>query len=261
MGRPPTHDWPAMLKEYKGGQWDTVALFAAEKGINHQQMTREFRRLGFVARKQNAKLRKRQNKTQATGGRDDIGKGGKPAEHPGRHGKTPKRAICAARAKSKAGEPCARPAGWGTDHPGTGRCKFHGGRSTGPPPGTQNALKHGAYADLILEHLTPEERSIFEQVPADDGLMQELRIVRFKLLRLLQPMERQVAVGGPGGAEIVTLKVDEITRARGISLLVDSARKILKDLRESGQEDDGSLTALLEAIERSRKADEEHGGV
>ncbi len=27
---------------------------------------------------------------------------------------------------------CCLPAGWGTDHPGTGRCKLHGGRCTGP---------------------------------------------------------------------------------------------------------------------------------
>lgn len=28
---------------------------------------------------------------------------------------------------NRAGEPCGHPAGWGTDHPGIGRCKNHGG--------------------------------------------------------------------------------------------------------------------------------------
>ena len=32
-------------------------------------------------------------------------------------------------AKTRAGTPCQQPAGWGTDHPGAGRCKLHGGRS------------------------------------------------------------------------------------------------------------------------------------
>ena len=30
-------------------------------------------------------------------------------------------------AKTRAGAPCGRPAGWGTGHPGIGRCKLHGG--------------------------------------------------------------------------------------------------------------------------------------
>jgi hypothetical protein len=30
-------------------------------------------------------------------------------------------------AKARSGKPCRRPAGWGTDHTGIGRCKLHGG--------------------------------------------------------------------------------------------------------------------------------------
>src|SRR5881227_1016572 len=32
-------------------------------------------------------------------------------------------------AKNRKGEPCGRGAGWGTGHPGVGRCKLHGGAS------------------------------------------------------------------------------------------------------------------------------------
>lgn len=32
-------------------------------------------------------------------------------------------------AKTRARTPCQQPAGWGTEHPGTGRCKLHGGAS------------------------------------------------------------------------------------------------------------------------------------
>ena len=61
--------------------------------------------------------------------------------------------ICGATAKST-GEPCQRPAGWGTDS-SDGRCKFHGGATptkaenpdVGPPEGSTNAVTHGAYAD------------------------------------------------------------------------------------------------------------------
>lgn len=54
-------------------------------------------------------------------------------------------------AKTRAGTPCKRPAGWGTDHVGTGRCKLHGGKSTGPKDktkvkGNKNAEVHGLYS-------------------------------------------------------------------------------------------------------------------
>lgn len=32
-------------------------------------------------------------------------------------------------ARNRAGNPCRQPAGWGTDHVGSGRCKLHGGAS------------------------------------------------------------------------------------------------------------------------------------
>lgn len=55
-------------------------------------------------------------------------------------------------AKTRAGTPCRRPAGWGTDHAGHGRCKLHGGN-------TPNGRKHGArlgvearMRDLVAEY-------------------------------------------------------------------------------------------------------------
>lgn len=43
----------------------------------------------------------------------------------------PERQFCNASTKQRAGGLCQRPAGWGTDHPGTGRCKLHGGATPG----------------------------------------------------------------------------------------------------------------------------------
>jgi hypothetical protein len=40
------------------------------------------------------------------------------------------RKFCHAQKKSD-GKPCERPAGWGTDHVGVGRCKLHGGATPG----------------------------------------------------------------------------------------------------------------------------------
>ncbi len=55
--------------------------------------------------------------------------------------------IC--EAKTRSGTPCKLPAGWGTDHPGTGRCKLHGGKSTGPPKNNKNAVKHGFFSRIF----------------------------------------------------------------------------------------------------------------
>jgi hypothetical protein len=41
------------------------------------------------------------------------------------HGKSYE--ICGGKKRQGDGGPCTRPAGWGTDHPGVGKCKFHGG--------------------------------------------------------------------------------------------------------------------------------------
>ncbi len=43
---------------------------------------------------------------------------------------------------------CKKPAGWGTDHNGRGKCKYHGGAT---PSGPDSAnFKHGGYADVFL---------------------------------------------------------------------------------------------------------------
>ncbi|NLA83026.1 MAG: hypothetical protein GX854_00550 [Clostridiales bacterium] len=51
--------------------------------------------------------------------------------------------ICGAKTKGS-GEPCQRPAGWGTDHPGVGKCKLHGGASP---------VKHGLYSKYTSHRL------------------------------------------------------------------------------------------------------------
>lgn len=59
-------------------------------------------------------------------------------------------------AKTRSGNECKHPAGWGTDHVGKGRCKNHAGCSTGPSPeaakDNQNARKHGLFSKCLNEH-------------------------------------------------------------------------------------------------------------
>ncbi len=48
-------------------------------------------------------------------------------------------------AKTRSGAPCRAPAVGGKR-----RCRMHGGKSTGPPSGSQNALKHGRYTRIAI---------------------------------------------------------------------------------------------------------------
>ena len=58
-------------------------------------------------------------------------------------------------AKTRAGGRCRRLA------MRNGRCDMHGGKSTGPPKGNTNALKHGIYS----KRLTPEEVELWDKIP------------------------------------------------------------------------------------------------
>ncbi len=78
-------------------------------------------------------------------------------------------------AKTRSGAPCQSPA------MPNGRCRLHGGLSTGPGKGNQNARKHGIYSQV----LTAEEEELWDQVElgkVDD----ELRLCRLRLMRAIR---------------------------------------------------------------------------
>lgn len=78
-------------------------------------------------------------------------------------------------AKGRSGRPCKGIA------MANGRCRFHGGKSTGPPKGNTNTVTHGFYSSALL----PEERVLYERVQVG-GLDDELRLARVKLYRFVQ---------------------------------------------------------------------------
>jgi hypothetical protein len=56
---------------------------------------------------------------------------------------------------------CNNRAGFSTDHVGEGRCKYHGGCSTGAPKGNRNGATHGLRSDpeSYYESLEPERQA------------------------------------------------------------------------------------------------------
>ena len=78
--------------------------------------------------------------------------------------------ICGA--KNKKGGICSRPAGWGTSHSGSGKCKLHGGASTGPRnpdklKGNKNAEKTGQFSSIVFDALEDDEKILINQVDLD----------------------------------------------------------------------------------------------
>lgn len=93
-------------------------------------------------------------------------------------------------AKTRNGTPCKKTAGWGTNHPGTGRCKLHGGASTGPKDlrRNKNAEKHG----LFSKHLPEETLSIIQELDEKsplDMLWENITIQYAAIIRAQKIME------------------------------------------------------------------------
>lgn len=75
-------------------------------------------------------------------------------------------------ATTRAGSACKRPAGAGTDHVGTGRCKLHGGGKH---------IKHGRYSKITR----PRLRELLDDFDADPDpldLLPEIKLLRALVL-------------------------------------------------------------------------------
>jgi len=91
-------------------------------------------------------------------------------------------------AKTRAGTPCQQKAGWGTDHVGEGRCKLHGGASTGAPKRNKNAVKTGEYETIWLDTLSEEERELVGKVKDKvvDLIDDDIKLMEIRIRRMMQ---------------------------------------------------------------------------
>lgn len=138
---------------------------------------------------------------------------------------------CTAKAKTT-GERCKNP-----PKGGNSVCRMHGANDAKPggaPEKNSNAFKHGAFETLMRERLPEDQRAAFDAVPVDTGLQGELRVLRFKLLRLLGDVGQNVVAG----FNVQRIKADEPTKAAAITHLVGEIRKVVKDMKDLGGSDD-----------------------
>lgn len=136
-------------------------------------------------------------------------------------------------AKTRAGGRCQQ-----AGMPKNGRCRFHGGLSTGPKDSTnssKNAISHGIYS----RHMTDAERVDYAAVQlgtVDD----ELRMVRVQLARALAA---QMAANGE--AELDEVVDHDLIGQEG------SQRDEKRKVRDYGAIVD-RLTGRIESLEKTR---------
>lgn len=194
-------------------------------------------------------------------------------------------------AKTRSGHRCKKPAGWGTNHPGTGRCRLHGGCSTGPPKGNKNAVRTGEYETILLDALDDEERRLYAQIQTDklNQLDHEIRLLTIRERRMLRRIARlreAAAADVPQGVSdpemgFVATSYDQmagkqmgvrtelttIRREQALTVIqrieqaltrvqMTKARLIAlqHQIETGGGDNDGTLRELADALKRSREA-------
>ena len=109
---------------------------------------------------------------------------------------------------------CRARAGWGTDHPGYGRCKHCGGSSTGPktPEGkaivAQNGRTHGFYSKALRGDELATYETLLES--KEVTLLDEIMLLKAKILTYLAKWQTKIDENGESAARnYVTSGIDQ----------------------------------------------------
>lgn len=147
--------------------------------------------------------------------------------------------ICAAKKKQGEGI-CNRPAGWGTDHAGWGRCKLHGGVSQGKKrpdmEGNKYAFKHGGRSrkPLYFDKLSAHEQEKYESITTDvlEQLDINIRLCEIKIDRFMALLEkvREFELGIVSETE--ETEEGATTTKDGLPIPISKIKKIVQ--KESG---------------------------
>lgn len=176
----------------------------------------------------------------------------------------PARQYCGAKTRGATAKypTCRQAAGWGTDHPGSGRCKLHGGKSL---------VRHGRYSAIKRDHLRllieqhekdPDPLNILPEIAANRALFQDF-VERYDewAAALIAWHESYRAGGRPLAAdrilqlravvdefELLFRESDELTEKQRENL--DGARATIAALEQAP--DDGKPVQILDIADASR---------
>ena len=105
-------------------------------------------------------------------------------------------------AKNRAGNPCRRPAGWGTDHAGFGNCKLHFGST--PNQKVAAARERAAWQQFLLDEMNPSLKVVRQVRDGEDVAARD----RIKAASWLVEQARTL-VEGTGGEIVLRIKWPE----------------------------------------------------
>lgn len=164
--------------------------------------------------------------------------------------------VCGARKKRGTGD-CTRPAGWGTPHPGTGRCKLHGGCA----PSSVTAGIETRAERLLYKHDAAPVADPLEALQRLAGRALALEEAFGQLVNDLT----EIRYDSEGGGEQLRAEVAVLERAmdRCGKLLVDIARlnideRLARVTERQAEQVSAALSAVLGemglTVEQQREA-------
>lgn len=153
---------------------------------------------------------------------------------------------CGATAK-RTRQPCQRPAGWGTDHPGLGRCKLHGGATP---------IRSGRYSGIKRDDFKARiDRFLADPDPLD--LADEIAMLRAFLEDFV---DRWDDIFGPDGALLAWHESfntgESIPKPRQmpdfatLTVLVDRVGKMVERTHKMKTEGAISMATLMRVVEQ-----------
>jgi len=115
---------------------------------------------------------------------------------------------------------CELPAGWGTDHPGTGRCKLHGGCSTGPKSGELR------YSDAVPTDVVEQYEKFALEGDVDiKSLDNEIALMRAKIIALERANETATPFAKSSNDRMIVQMTDLVRRLVDTKQRVEEGRK------------------------------------
>lgn len=118
---------------------------------------------------------------------------------------------------------CRLHAGFGTNHKGSGKCKFHGGRAGAP-------IKHGLYSDALAQH--PTLQSLYEeyQVRGETvkGLGEETTLLKMFVAQLIQQLNDGKETAGMDAPTRDRLRGQQIDTMERVINAIDKLRKLVE---------------------------------
>jgi hypothetical protein len=129
--------------------------------------------------------------------------------------------ICGAKTK-KDGSPCQKPAGWGTDHQGVGKCKLHVGASP---------IKHGMYSKYTSHRLG----EMVDKLADDEELLDLRKTIALQqsiILSILEKLEQGKLEFNQSLAKTLNTLADKLGRNIERRQKVEEGEKYILEVTE-----------------------------